>query len=516
MATAARPKLLGEGYNYDVSTDYAAVMNDAVTRGDYKAAAVAEQQRNAKIRGTGGSEKDMTNNFGFYLDNGESADYGYGYGYTMGNQLQQVTDKKGNVYYTNATRMDDPNLKGTGIDFGNIASVYSFTTPGGVDENYEKHRIQGGEVTVRDYNGLTDAEKRALLNEQTYRDQLLSDWGMSLNGTVGQDIAGGLPKGSFEKINTNLNGLGGLKNDERPQTRQDYILTDNPYADLITQTQQYYDDNEGAINDYIAAWIAAQEQQLQSQKRNIEAEAEDAQREAYINRLQNERALPELLAAQGVNGGATESAMMDMLASYGQNRAAINNQRADALNEVDNAIADVRAQAETERLNQLMNNNQNAMSAYQSLYGNMVDYDLTQQQLAMQQAEAEAQRQEEAVTYALSLAEAGLLDGEGLYDALSGMGVSRDLAMSYAQRVQDGLTKSNSGSLTPDPALPDPAPVVEDAAYVANLRRLAAESARSGGASVNRAAAEIGAAMDNGLIGEATGQQLLNLLLSYS
>lgn len=505
MATASSKNM---GADWDLNVDYAALMNDMVARGDYKSAANYEQLRNAKIDKYGLEGVEKTNQYEEYLNkNITDGSYG-GYGVVGGNRMNEVVTKDGDVLYTNFARMDDPALAGSGINFGTVSKVFTFNTPGGVDENYRKHIVPGTSGFVGTANDMSSGEQRALQNERNYTNQLLSDWGMSLNGTVGQDIAGGLQMGSFEKINANLNGLGGLKGYEQPRTRQDYVLTDNPYADLLEQTQQYYSDNQGTINDYIAAWIAAQEQQLAAQKRNIEAEAEDAQREAYINRMQNERALPELLAAQGMNGGATESAMLDMLASYGQNRAAINNQRADALNEVDNAIADVYAQAETERMNQLMNNNQNAMSAYQSLYGNMVDYDLTRQQLAMQQAEAEAQRQEEAVTYALSLAEAGLLDGEGLYDALSGMGVSRDLAMSYVQRVQDGLKKSDSGT-------PVKAPVVEDAAYVANLRRMAAESARSGGESVKRAAAQIGAAMDKGLIGDATGQSLLNLLISH-
>ena len=38
-------------YKYDKDTDYAALMEQAARRGDNAAAAVYEQQRNAKIRG---------------------------------------------------------------------------------------------------------------------------------------------------------------------------------------------------------------------------------------------------------------------------------------------------------------------------------------------------------------------------------------------------------------------------------------------------------------------------------
>ena len=59
------------GYTYDAGTDYQAQINDAIARGDYYAAALAEQQRNAKIYGEGLSAS-QTQNYASYLPGGSN------------------------------------------------------------------------------------------------------------------------------------------------------------------------------------------------------------------------------------------------------------------------------------------------------------------------------------------------------------------------------------------------------------------------------------------------------------
>ena len=50
-------------YKYDKDTDYAALMERAAQRGDNAAAAIYEQQRNAKIRGEGMTEVTQSNDY---------------------------------------------------------------------------------------------------------------------------------------------------------------------------------------------------------------------------------------------------------------------------------------------------------------------------------------------------------------------------------------------------------------------------------------------------------------------
>lgn len=62
-------------YKYDKDTDYAALMEQAARRGDNAAAAVYEQQRNAKIRGEGMAGQEQTSDYAQYLPVEDVPDY---------------------------------------------------------------------------------------------------------------------------------------------------------------------------------------------------------------------------------------------------------------------------------------------------------------------------------------------------------------------------------------------------------------------------------------------------------
>lgn len=62
-------------YKYDKDTDYAALMEQAARRGDNAAAAVYEQQRNAKIRGEGMAGQEQTRDYAQYLPIEDVPDY---------------------------------------------------------------------------------------------------------------------------------------------------------------------------------------------------------------------------------------------------------------------------------------------------------------------------------------------------------------------------------------------------------------------------------------------------------
>ena len=62
-------------YKYDKDTDYAALMEQAARRGDKAAAAVYEQQRNAKIRGEGMAGQEQTRDYAQYLPIEDVPDY---------------------------------------------------------------------------------------------------------------------------------------------------------------------------------------------------------------------------------------------------------------------------------------------------------------------------------------------------------------------------------------------------------------------------------------------------------
>ena len=78
---------------YDANTDYQSIINDAVARGDYVAAAQAEQSRNDKIKGEG-LNYETTNLYGSYLNGGGGSSGG---------------SSGGNSQYTTTNKIYNPN-----------------------------------------------------------------------------------------------------------------------------------------------------------------------------------------------------------------------------------------------------------------------------------------------------------------------------------------------------------------------------------------------------------------------
>lgn len=106
--------------------------------------------------------------------------------------------------------------------------------------------------------------------------------------------------------------------------------------------QAAYDKNMGYLNEAYANRSNLLQQnyndalaQLQasydSGARGVNRNADSAQQQAYINYMMSKRDLPQALAAQGLTGGMSESALAGMYNSYGNNRNAIDRGRNESL-----------------------------------------------------------------------------------------------------------------------------------------------------------------------------------------
>lgn len=117
---------------------------------------------------------------------------------------------------------------------------------------------------------------------------------------------------------------------------------------------------------------------------NVNTDADRSLRQAYINRMMNEKNLGQQMSAQGLSGGATESTLARLYNNYGNSRNNIETTRANNLNQLEqllnssqasalqsynNALAD----AESERMqyamnleNNLANNEISAADTYQN------------------------------------------------------------------------------------------------------------------------------------------------------
>lgn len=136
----------------------------------------------------------------------------------------------------------------------------------------------------------------------------------------------------------------------------------------------------------------------------VNDQAKSALQEAYVNRMRSQKDLSQQLAAQGISGGASESAMAGLINNYGNARngiqktwdtnladleqtynsnlsnlysayqsqmAALANQRANALNAAESALANLETSNAGSLASALLNNPSAILSALNLASGNM-------------------------------------------------------------------------------------------------------------------------------------------------
>lgn len=128
---------------------------------------------------------------------------------------------------------------------------------------------------------------------------------------------------------------------------------------LAAKAQDAYNRNMGVVNDlYKSAADRLNENYDESvgildrnnaNNRNaINADAENAMRQAYINNMLSRKSLQQAMTAQGLNGGATETTRASMENNYGNARNNIDRTRnknlADLLMQYENNLAGLRQQ----------------------------------------------------------------------------------------------------------------------------------------------------------------------------
>ena len=113
---------------------------------------------------------------------------------------------------------------------------------------------------------------------------------------------------------------------------------------------------------------------LNAQKSNINQAADENARQAYVQYMQSQKALPQQLASQGVSGGATETANLGLQTAYQNNVNAINQNKANRLQEIDNAIVDLQNTGDLSTVEQVLANNQAALDAYMNTFDKGVGY----------------------------------------------------------------------------------------------------------------------------------------------
>lgn len=167
-------------------------------------------------------------------------------------------------------------------------------------------------------------------------------------------------------------------------------LKNNPYEDQIEYYKNAYNDLEEQIRERNRLAVEQGTNRLNAQKSNINQAADENARQAYVQYMQSQKALPQQLAVQGASGGATETAQLGLQTNYQNNVNSINQNKANRLQEIDNAIVDLQNTGDLSTVEQVLANNQAALDAYMNTFDKGVGYNQWANQFNANRQDAEA------------------------------------------------------------------------------------------------------------------------------
>lgn len=218
------------------------------------------------------------------------------------------------------------------------------------------------QTNANDYNAIQSAK-------QAYADA------QKAGDTVGMQNANAAANAIREKYGY----TGGSDGSEYIALQQPQKQT-NPYEEAMRNVQEKYDNIAQQQKEATRLAVQQGQQRLQNQKYGINQAYDDSARQAYIANMQGKKNLPQQLAYSGATGGATEMANLGLQTSYENNINNINMNRVNALNDIDNAIVELQNSGDLTAAQQALDNSQQALSAYQSLLANKINYDVKQQE----------------------------------------------------------------------------------------------------------------------------------------
>lgn len=150
-----------------------------------------------------------------------------------------------------------------------------------------------------------------------------------------------------------------------------YIAAANAYAQQLRAQQA---QQEKAMTD-----------QLATSKAGVAANYDSNAAQAYLNYIRQQNALPEQLRSQGINGGASESAMVRLGNNYALNQSNNNASRSAAMGQLQNTY-DTNLATSRQQLEQNIADN-----AYQAQQQQM-EFNYNMQQKALEQFQATIER----------------------------------------------------------------------------------------------------------------------------
>ncbi len=103
------------------------------------------------------------------------------------------------------------------------------------------------------------------------------------------------------------------------------------YDRSMTALNNSYNTMQNSLKGNYNSTLGQLEQNYNTGVAGVNKQADNAQQQAYINYMMNRRDMGQQLAAQGLSGGASESALAGMYNNYGNSRNTIDSGRNDSL-----------------------------------------------------------------------------------------------------------------------------------------------------------------------------------------
>lgn len=152
---------------------------------------------------------------------------------------------------------------------------------------------------------------------------------------------------------------------EEAAARQRQLAQDS-YNRGMDYLNNAYNTKVGMLGDNYNSTVDQLNRSYDNSAQKVNADAARALNEAYVNHVLSQKNMGQVLAAQGLSGGATESTMAKLLANYGNSRNGIENQKAQSISDLDNTLANnlasalqqynsALANADTEKMQYAMN-----------------------------------------------------------------------------------------------------------------------------------------------------------------
>ena len=263
-------------------------------------------------------------------------------------------------------------------------------------------------TTVTESNGNTSSGY-ILDGKSYYDDGREINKGASVVDSTGKTwVKGGDPDAGliFDEYKAKYGVSGGSSNSYKPNYGDmGDKLSYNPYEEAYRESQKRLEEMEAQIREQNRLAVEQGTNRLNAQKSNINQAADENARQAYVQYMQSQKALPQQLASQGVSGGATETANLGLQTAYQNNVNAINQNKANRLQEIDNAIVDLQNTGDLSTVEQVLANNQAALDAYMNTFDKGVGYNQWANQFNANRQDAMADQAYRDQVYADNMAQ---------------------------------------------------------------------------------------------------------------